>query len=604
MKNIFHELENDSKEETIPLNNTISCYHRPHINYFNSKKNQNKKKIKMRNHNHSKEAKSNQFQMNISYENINNNNNNKENIFTKTYSNINKKSLCVTSLKYKNINKIKINKNNYMINKILVKTNKKPSISKDIAILCKIINSINYNHNNELNKNKNNKKIAYINPKKSVRFIYFNEKVIKIQRWWRNLLYHLYIERYILMIQKHIRKYLKRKKYLLENKTELNIKKIILIQKEWKKYMTKKCLHDYYFFSFKKYIKPKEDNKLINISKSNLIHHINNINNINNVINNKDKKNNHYISKIYYKISQINNVNQTIIKLQKAIKKFLYNKKYIDKYKNINNNLKELPSSDKCGIKEENSSVVLNLMKKKFSSYISCKLSMFFILLLKRINLFYFIKIVIQRIEKNINHFIFIQLFNFQNKSYNTYSYFFQTIWRHIKINLNTNNEISSLLNSTIPKFFKKEFTKKYIPYINSSQEDKLLNMQLFINNNDDLINYILYFFEKEKNIKINISKKYINTHLDKYNLKNRNIFCITRYIDTLYNNLMQKIEINEIKENIDINEDDYYYIQTQENNYIINNDTFNTNKINRAKTYEIKNFKCKFKNYLDKNNE
>ena len=192
MKNIFHELENDSKEETIPLNNTISCYHRPHINYFNSKKNQNKKKIKMRNHNHSKEAKSNQFQMNISYENINNNNNNKENIFTKTYSNINKKSLCVTSLKYKNINKIKINKNNYMINKILVKTNKKPSISKDIAILCKIINSINYNHNNELNKNKNNKKIAYINPKKSVKFINFNEKVIKIQRWWRNLLYHCF----------------------------------------------------------------------------------------------------------------------------------------------------------------------------------------------------------------------------------------------------------------------------------------------------------------------------------------------------------------------------------------------------------------------------
>ena len=475
MKNIFHELEHNTKEKSINLNNTISCYHRPHLNYFIRKKNKNQKKIKTRNINNNfidyKEEKgiqlnkkevltNNSFaQMNNSFENIISNKINKEqklfNIF-----NINNKNIYITNLKYKNNNKILINNSNHMLNKSLFKINKKPSISKDIATLCKIINSINDNNdNNKLCRNKNNKynnEICHTNPNEKITYKYFEGKIIKIQRWWRRLLYHLYIENYILMIQRQIRKYLKRKKNLLENKNRLDIIKIILIQKAWKKYMTKKCLHNYYFFSFKKYIKPKKnDNQLYNIVKSNLIHNINR-NKINKVINCKNKKKNYYISKIYYRISQIDNINQTIIKLQKVIKQFLYNKRSY-KYKIINNNLNN-SNLDKCYIKKENNFDLINLMKKTFTSYISFKLSRLFILLLNRINLFYFIKIIIQRIKKNINYFVLMQLFNIPNKTYNSYSFFFQTIWRHIKINLKTNNEISSLL--IYLNFSKRNFIK------------------------------------------------------------------------------------------------------------------------------------------------
>ena len=121
---------------------------------------------------------------------------------------------------------------------------------------------------------------------------------------------------------------------------------------------------------------------------------------------------------------------------------------------------------------------------------------------------------------------------------------------------------MSFLLINTIPKFFSDKFSQKYIPYITPNQENKIINTQLFKNNDDELINYIFYFIEKDRNI--NINKKYIKNHLNEYNLKNRNIFFITRYIDSLYKDLIQKkMKINEIKENIDINEE---YLQTQEN--------------------------------------
>ena len=624
MKNIFNESEHNSKNESIHLNNTISCYHRPHVNYYINKKSKNQNKIKSKNINNnineSKEEKEIQLNQkkklsnnsfNYSLENIISNTINKEQSLFNLF-NINNKNICITNLKYRNNNQILINNSSRILNKSLFKINKKPSISKDIAVLCKIINSINYNNNNKLSRNKinkNNNKIFHTSPNEKITFKYFEEKIIKIQRWWRQLLYHLYIEKYILVIQRQIRKYLKRKNYLLEDKNKLDILKIILIQKTWKKYMTKKCLHNYYFFSFKKYIKPKkDDNELINISKSNLIH---NINIINKVINYKNKKNNYYISKVYYRGRQIDNINLRIIKLQKTIKQFLNNKK--NSYKNKNNNLIN-SNLGKCYIKKENNFDLINIinrkkeiLKKIFTSFISYKLSLFFILLLNRIKLFNFIKIVIQRIQKNINYFVFIQLFFVPNNRYNSYSYFFQTIWRHIKINLNTNNEISSLLKNNIPKFFKKEFHKKYIPYINPSQEDNLLNIQLFINNNnDDLINYIFYFFEKEKNININITRKYIKNHLDKYNLKNKNIFYITRYIDSLYNNIIKKnFKINDMKENININNENHY-IQTEEINCNINNnDIYEQNYIiNRKNTYEIKHLNCKFMSYLDKKNE
>ena len=295
---------------------------------------------------------------------------------------------------------------------------------------------------------------------------------------------------------------------------------------------------------------------------------------------------------------------------------FILNKKIILKISKIQKNIRKYLSfkQDKMSLFTfgHNNKIESNLsfnnnkntdiIKKIFSNYISYKLSNFFILTLNRINLFYFIKIFIQRIKKNIKQFIYIKLFNIKNEN-NLYSYFFKTIWRHIKINLNTTNELSILLRSNIPKFFKVGFEQNYIPYIKDSQENNLINTQLFLNNDDELVNYILYFLKSEKKINININKKSIIMHLNNYNLKNQNIFCLTRYIDSFYNDLITK-KIDLIEKNNEENFKDNYYIQTEENNDIKSQEFLNPIKINfeinRTNTYCIKKFRCKFIDYLN----
>ena len=665
MKNYSNKYD-DCKIGTFPLNNTINainCYKRPHINSFISRKNiksKNKKSVKKININLRKtkgkdfyqfkpkiESRYIKFYKNNSSEKILNYSD-KENLSPNILNNktnslfnsnkINSQSTCpsIERFKMKNFDKIKENNND-----LKDKTFKEYQISKDIAILCKIINSINYTYNNEFEKNINNKKIKKFNSTKN-----FNinglviKTIIKIQKWWKNMLYHLYIEKYIILIQKRLRQYLKKKKYI-DYKNKSNLKKIIIIQKSWKNYMKNKYLNDYYYFSFKKYIKPNKENKLANISKSNLKNYMK-INN-NNIHSNIIKYN--YFTKTYFQMNKINDINNKIIKIQKIFrnnnklkkliiklpkknkcfcikqsknKNFIINKKLILKISKIQKNIRKFLSikQDKMSIftfghihKETNSTFNKNIdiIKKMFSNYISFKLSKLFISTLNRVNLFYFIKILVQRIKKNINEFIYIKLFDIKNENNNAYSNFFKTIWRHIKININQKNEICLLLKKNIPKFFKNIFSQNYIPYINNSQENNLVNTQLFLNNTDGLVNYIFYFLENDKKYNININKKTIIIHLNEYNLKNRNIFCLTRYIDSLYNDLINK-KIKEFGENDNYNDEnnykENYYIQTEENNDTKNKDFLksikNNFEINRTNTYCIKKFRCKFIDYLN----
>ena len=86
-----------------------------------------------------------------------------------------------------------------------------------------------------------------------------------------------------------------------------------------------------------------------------------------------------------------------------------------------------------------------------------------------------------------------------------------------------------------------KNYNKEYIPFINSIKEKYLINTKLFLLNYEKLINYIIYFFEQEKKEKFNDKiknhyKKYIKNELNLHKLKNRNIFGITKYINTLKN--------------------------------------------------------------------
>ena len=702
IKSRMNEFDSNSKINSFPLNNTINCYHRPHINYNINIKNKIKsKKSSINNTRNLKEFKKNKFfpkiesrlitfpKMNNSFDKENielNVDDTNMNMNINTYSTINndrrynlpKNKICISptiskkNMIYHNIRK-KSNKNNNNYN--LLKYNKKSSISKNIAILCKIINEIN------INSNDNEKKDVTVNMRKNK--LYNNiYKIIKIQRWWRHLLYKLYIEKYIVVIQNNFRKYIQRKK----NK----LKYIILIQKFWKKYLENKCLNDYYFFSFKKHIKPIKVNNINkkNISTLILSQHNKGSKNENNktirkLIINKTSLKNSYITKSLFTYNQINDIIWKIKKIQKKLKQYLFNKYHLNnkinnndyhslliilpsikesfiskekkynllinpeiiyKIKKIQKNIKNYLSLkneinqnlsnitfDVCGnfniISPEEENIdkqIINqnneALKKIFIGYISYKLSKFFLLLLKRINMILFIKMINQRIKKSINQYIYANLINRRNSKidkYSTRSYFFETIWRHIKINLSSNNEVALLLRKNIPKFFQKDFSKGYIPFINSSQEDNIIKSQLFLNNDEELINYIFYFLGKEKNIFININKNYIKQYLDTYNLKNRNIFYINKYINYLCKDLMNK-KLNNInkcleesKENIsEENVEENYCNDSEDNNDVINNsDDDESNIIQKNYTSHrninvTKNLKYKFMDYFNNNNE
>ena len=81
--------------------------------------------------------------------------------------------------------------------------------------------------------------------KKMDYYEYYKKKlnlIVRIQKWWKDMLFHMYIEQKIICIQKVYRAYLKRKFNKIKIRLDFiyNIKNIYLIQKEWKKYIKKK----------------------------------------------------------------------------------------------------------------------------------------------------------------------------------------------------------------------------------------------------------------------------------------------------------------------------------------------------------------------------
>ena len=457
------------------VNNTISCYQKPRINYYmNSKSKDKRKTIKEKSFNYS----------------------NKENI---NINNVNLNSV----QKKQNFFRIYKNKNN--------KKEKEISLSKNIAFLCGVINSINNtnikNNIKELikEKNNNNKNIA-----KNKYLI----KVVKIQKWWRKI---------------------------YKNK----IAKITIIQKQWKQYMKNKILNDYYFFSFK---------KLISSTKNNTT-----------------------------KASTINSNANLLKSFQEETEKETEKEKEI---------------------------IYINI-RKKFISYITQKLSKFFLLILNKLNIFNFVKILSQRINKNIIQYVFYIIYNNkENNNSNDKIFFFETIERHLKVNLNMDenniNEIAILLRTNIPKYFLQNYNRNYIPFINHLQEKNLINTQLFLLNNEKLINYILFFFEKEKGEKIDEEnrikyKNYIKRDLNLHKLKNRNIFGIMRYINNLKkhleqnNSLYSKLKFLPYKES-------YHSENVKEDNSSNNEFEDEDNYGNIDNNIKIKKFKIKF--YYMNNNE
>ena len=198
-------------------------------------------------------------------------------------------------------------------------------------------------------------------------------------------------------------------------------------------------------------------------------------------------------------------------------------------------------------------------LKNLFVTSITNKLSVFLILILNKLHLFDFIKLLSQKINKSINQYTFNIIFKVNkhitnNTSYDNDIFFFTTLKRHIMYNIkiNENNEINSLLKVNIPRYFyinnnnnlnisQNNMNNYYIiniPYINDIQQYNLINSQLFINDDDNLIKYFINFYTNEKDNCI-LNQNILNHRLIRNKLKNRNIFTITKYMDDIYNDIV-----------------------------------------------------------------
>ena len=182
-------------------------------------------------------------------------------------------------------------------------------------------------------------------------------------------------------------------------------------------------------------------------------------------------------------------------------------------------------------------------------------------------SLSYFINLLVQKIIKYNNQFVFqkIQIFNFINKKLNhshfsnyTYedisilfsitkdyepkhkTFFFNTIKRHIKINRLDNNyeednDINILFKENLPYLFdQKRTVNDSFPYITPIQENNLIETELFIFNDEKLADYMFKCYKIERNM-LKILPNLIKNRLVKNPLLYQNIFSITRYMDILY---------------------------------------------------------------------
>ena len=222
---------------------------------------------------------------------------------------------------------------------------------------------------------------------------------------------------------------------------------------------------------------------------------------------------------------------------------------------------------------EEKEQIFKNKIKKYYIKYVIYKLK-------EKVNMSKMrnmLKMLIQRINKNINQYVFqkIQIYNNINKQRISFdfinnknnnidnniennnillsnisdlepkkkNFFFNTIKRHLKINKldnnwKENNEVINLLKDNIPEYFINYPYKTYIPYINRKQEKNLINNSLFLFDDDKLADYMYKCYKIERNI-LTITPYIIKNRLIKNPLKNQNIFTITRYMDNLYKDII-----------------------------------------------------------------
>ena len=180
-------------------------------------------------------------------------------------------------------------------------------------------------------------------------------------------------------------------------------------------------------------------------------------------------------------------------------------------------------------------------INKNIIKIISTKLK----IVIYQYNIYIFIQIIIQRIQKNINKYVFNKIFKRKNNIN-----FYSIIKKHIKIyneimkdknnNYYKNDLIKLIRNNIYNKYLYNDNNRNKILYISDKQENNLIKTNLFINNDKDLINYYFYYYKLE--YKLLDEKQYYNLiqfRLIKEPLFNLNIFAITKYMDELYFNII-----------------------------------------------------------------
>ena len=178
-------------------------------------------------------------------------------------------------------------------------------------------------------------------------------------------------------------------------------------------------------------------------------------------------------------------------------------------------------------------------IKEWFFKNIHKKFIFFFKVINRRFYLINFINMLVQRLLKNINQFVFFSLMNkyFSININIKENIFFNTIKRLKSLKgVSIPKEVKNLIDENIPIFLNKKKNSYFFSYIKPQNEENIIEIQLFHDNEWQFLNFIQYFLKEEKNKILN--KVVINNYLTKNKIYNRNIFTIIRYIDSLADNL------------------------------------------------------------------
>ena len=319
-----------------------------------------------------------------------------------------------------------------------------------------------------------------------------------------------------------------------------NIGNIILIQKYFKKFLSK--IHSYNFFNIytkKPEIKPcfitKENNRKVSL------------------INSKS------ISFKKKKISTLSKKKKNNLKFKSLIKNYnLFSYNYTTKSYNLKSEENSFQNINNSEIHEYNNNEIINKLTNEIINQNEVNNNK------KNKIRGLFVRNILQKVNSIIfqSGYNYKSLLNFINSIYLIFikyklnlffehlSYFntkkeifIKSIFRHINIYKRNNfikNEIIHLIENNLPEGIKLENFDSKFPKFTSEQENNLINTQILKEDNN-LVNYIYLFFKYEKNKKVNF--KFIENRLIKEPLNYRNIFTVLRYID----NLDAKINTNKI---------------------------------------------------------